>query len=78
MLASHAMYESSRCPKCETRMMQVHVEPGLTGPDLHTLECPECELAYHALAEDQMETRTERNYAVRNICLNGGKADRSA
>jgi hypothetical protein len=47
------MNERSRCPKCESRMVQVHVEPSFAGPDLRTLECPECELAYHALADDQ-------------------------
>ncbi len=29
------------------------VEPSFAGPDLRTLECPKCELAYKALAEDQ-------------------------
>ena len=45
--------ERSRCPKCEIRMMLVGVEPSFAGPDLLTLECPKCELAYKALAEDQ-------------------------
>jgi len=47
------MIERSRCPKCETRMMLVGVEPSFAGPDLHTLEYAKCELAYKALAEDQ-------------------------
>jgi len=34
-------------------MMLVGVEPSFAGPDLHTLECAKCELAYKALAEDQ-------------------------
>jgi hypothetical protein len=47
------MIERSRCPKCEIRMMRVGVERSFAGPDLRTLECPKCELAYKALAEDQ-------------------------
>jgi hypothetical protein len=47
------MIERSRCPKCEIRMMLVGVEHGVVGPDLRTLECPKCELAYKTLAEDQ-------------------------
>jgi hypothetical protein len=46
------MIERSRCPKCEIRMMRVGVERSFAGPDLRTLECPKCELAYKALAED--------------------------
>ena len=45
--------ERSRCPKCEIRMMRVSVERSFGGPDLRTLECPNCGLAYKALAEDQ-------------------------
>ena len=48
-----AYFERSRCPKCEIRMMLVDVEPSFAGPDSRTLECPKCELAYKALAEDQ-------------------------
>ena len=50
---SPRMIERSRCPKCEIRMMRVGVERSIVGPDLRTLECPKCELAYKALAEDQ-------------------------
>jgi hypothetical protein len=46
--------ERPRCPKCEIRMMLVGVEPSFAGPDLRTFECPKCELAYKALAEDTM------------------------
>jgi hypothetical protein len=53
------MIERSRCPKCEIRMMLVGVEGSFAGPDLRTLACPKCELAYKALAEDQMK-RTKR------------------
>jgi hypothetical protein len=55
MPESHSprMIEQSRCPKCEIRMMLVGVEPSYAGPDLRTLECPKCELAYKALAEEQ-------------------------
>ena len=55
MPESHSprMIERSRCPKCEICMMLVGVEPSFAGPDLRTLECPKCELAYKALAEDQ-------------------------
>ena len=55
MPESHSprMIEQSRCPKCEIRMMLVGVEPSFAGPDLRTLECPKCELAYKTLAEDQ-------------------------
>ncbi|MET4244611.1 hypothetical protein ABIB07_007882 [Bradyrhizobium sp. RT10b] len=42
-----------RCPNCKIRMILVAVEPSFAGPDLRTLECPKCELAYKALAEDQ-------------------------
>jgi hypothetical protein len=45
--------EWSSCPKCEIRMMRVGVERSFAGPDLCTLECPKCELAYKALAEDR-------------------------
>jgi hypothetical protein len=45
------MIERSHCPKCEIRMMLVGVERSFAGPDLRTLECPKCELAYQALAE---------------------------
>jgi hypothetical protein len=50
---SPRMIERPRCPKCEIRMMLVAVEPSFAGPDLRTFECPDCELAYKALAEDQ-------------------------
>jgi hypothetical protein len=50
---SPRMIERSRCPKCEIRMMLVGVERSFAGPDLRTLVCPKCELAYRALAEDQ-------------------------
>jgi hypothetical protein len=55
MPESHSprMIEQSRCPKCKIRMMLVGVEPSFAGPDLRTLECPKCELAYKVLAEDQ-------------------------
>ena len=55
MPVSHSprMIERSGCPKCDIRMMLVDVEPSFAGPDLRTLECPKCELAYKALAEDQ-------------------------
>ncbi len=54
MPESHSprMIEQSRCPNCEIRMMLVGVEFSFAGPDLRTLECPKCELAYKALAED--------------------------
>jgi len=54
------MIEQSRCPKCEIRMMLVGVERGFAGPDLRTLECPKCELAYKALGEGPMKPRTKR------------------
>jgi uncharacterized protein with PIN domain len=53
MPESPRMIERSRCPKCETRMMLVGVERSVVGPDLRTLECPKCDLAYNELAEDQ-------------------------
>ena len=55
MPESHSprMIERSRCPKCEIRMTLVAVEPSFAGPDLCTLECPKCKLAYQALAENQ-------------------------
>jgi hypothetical protein len=45
--------ERSRCPKCEIRMMLVDVERSFAGPELRTLVCPKCKLAYKALADDQ-------------------------
>jgi hypothetical protein len=56
---SPRMIERSRCPKCEIRMMLVGVERGVVGPDLRTLECPKCELAYKALG-GPMKPRTKR------------------
>ena len=53
MPESPRMIERSRCPKCEIRMMLVRVERSVGGPDLRTLECPKCELAYKELAKDQ-------------------------
>ena len=54
MPESHSprMIEQSRCPNCEIRLMLVGVEPSFAGPDLRTLECPKCELAYKALADE--------------------------
>jgi hypothetical protein len=49
------MIEQSRCPKCEIRMRLVGVEPSNAGPDLRTLECPKCKLAYKALAKGLMK-----------------------
>jgi hypothetical protein len=49
------------CPKCEIRMMLVGVERGIVGPDLRTLECPVCELAYKTLAEAN-ETENEAGW----------------
>src|ERR1700730_8195166 len=68
MLESHSprMIEQSGCPKCEIRMMLVDVEPSFAGPDLGTLECPKCELAYKALAEGPMKPRTKRLAQRRN------------
>ena len=51
------MIEQSRCPKCEIRMMMRGIEPSFAGPDLPTLECPKCELAYKALAEGPMKPK---------------------
>jgi hypothetical protein len=61
MLECHfpSMIERSRCPKCEIRMMRVGVERSFAGPDLRTLECPKCELAYKALG-GPMKPRTKR------------------
>jgi hypothetical protein len=53
MPESHRMTERPRCPNCEIRMMLVGVARSDVGPDLRTLECPKCELAYKVLAEDQ-------------------------
>ena len=50
--SSLTMIKWPRCPKCQIRMMLVGIEPSFAGPDLRTLECPKCELAYKALAED--------------------------
>jgi hypothetical protein len=41
-------------------MMLVGVEPSFGGPNLHTLECPRCELAYKALADEPMRPKTKR------------------
>ena len=37
--------------------MLVGIEPSFAGPDLWTFECPKCELAYKALAEDPMKSK---------------------
>ena len=62
MPESHSLgiIERHRCPRCEIRMMLVGVESSFAGPDLRTFECPKCELAYKALAEDSMKSRTKR------------------
>ena len=61
MLECHfpSMIERSRCPKCKIRMMRVGVERSFAGPDLRTLECPKCKLAYKALG-GPMKLRTKR------------------
>jgi hypothetical protein len=68
MRESHSprLIEQSRCPKCEIRMMLVGVEPSFAGPDLRTLECSKCELAYKALAEGPMKPRTKRAGSIAN------------
>jgi len=62
MPESHSprMIEQSRCPKCEILMMLAGVESSFAGPDLRTLECPKCELAYKALGRGPMKPRTKR------------------
>ena len=62
MPESPRMIERSRCPKCETRMMLVDVERSVVGPDLRTLECPKCELAYNELAEETNETENKTGW----------------
>jgi len=47
------MSKRPRWRKCQVRVMLVGIEPSFARPDLRTLECPKCELAYKALAEDQ-------------------------
>lgn len=56
-VSSLTMIDRPRCPKCQIRMMLVGVEPGFSGPDLRTFECPECQLDYKALAEDPMKSK---------------------
>ena len=63
---SPRMIERPRCPKCGIRMILVAVEPSFAGPDLRTLECPKCELAYKALAEGPMKPSTKRAGAKAN------------
>ena len=62
MPKSHSprMIERSRCPNCEIRMTLLGVESSFAGPDLGTLECPRCKLAYKALAEGPTKPRTKR------------------
>ena len=64
MLECHfpSMIERSRCPKCEIRMMRVGVERSFAGPDLRTLVCPKCELAYKALAGRTNETENKAGW----------------
>src|SRR6202041_658420 len=52
----------------------VGVEPSFAGPDLRTLECPKCELAYKALAEGPMKPSTKR--AGSNANQAGGEKGR--
>ena len=58
--SSDTVIERPLCPKCQIRMMLLGVELSFAGPDLRTFECPKCELAYKALAEDSMKPRTKR------------------
>jgi hypothetical protein len=58
--SSLTMIKRPRCPKCQICMMLVGVEHSFAGPDLRTFECTKCELAYKALAEDPMKSRTKR------------------
>ena len=50
------MINRPRCPKCQISMMLVGIESSLAGPDLRTFECPKCEFAYKALAEDPIKS----------------------
>jgi hypothetical protein len=54
-------------------MMLVGVERSFAGPDLRTLECPKCELAYNALTEWPMKPRTGGAMLVRNNSHNSLK-----
>jgi hypothetical protein len=47
-------------------MMLVGVEPSFAGPNLRTLECPKCELAYKALAEGTNEAENKAAGAKAN------------
>jgi hypothetical protein len=39
-------------------MMLTRIESARNGPDLRTFECPKCEHAYKALAEDPARSAT--------------------
>jgi transposase-like protein len=54
--SSLTMINRPRCPNCQISMMLVGIESSLAGPDLRTFECPKCELAYKALAEDPIKS----------------------
>jgi len=49
------MMERPLCPKCQIRMMLAGGEPSFAGPDLRTVECPKCGLAYKALESDAID-----------------------
>jgi ssDNA-binding Zn-finger/Zn-ribbon topoisomerase 1 len=46
-----------RCPKCRTHMVLSHIEPGPTGFELRTLDCPSCNhVEKIAIASDPMKS----------------------
>jgi hypothetical protein len=39
------------CPKCHTHMMLARIMPARMGFDLHTFECPKCDLLHEVMVE---------------------------
>jgi hypothetical protein len=48
--------ERPRCLKCQGRMMLARIEPGPSGSDLRTFECPKCAHVEKRLVEVPMNS----------------------
>jgi hypothetical protein len=48
--------ERPRCPKCQSRMMLAHIEPGPAHSDLRTFERLKCNHLHKMLVDDPMKS----------------------
>jgi hypothetical protein len=48
--------ERPRCPRCHGRMMLARIQPGPTGSEIRTFECPKCEHVQKMLVEDALKS----------------------